>query len=215
MLLNKNIAYIYVVLSEMSIEIEIIRAHIKDMLAARGDDTSYIEEHGDAVEPNRFYSEVIVLDTDRTTVFFTLTKDVLKEWKADKSHESPESLVETYPKKQFILVLSDPPSPANLNKLVAMDKLLQQSQSSLHIFYTKELMYNPLKHSLVPPHEKLSEAESRDIQEAYMVKHKSQMPVISRNDIVARWLGLKPGEIVRITRYNETSGTYFYYRCCV
>jgi len=199
----------------MSIEIGIVRAHIREMLEARGDDVSYIEEHGDAVEPTRYYSEVITLDTDKTTVFFALTKDVQKAWKVDKAHESAETLLQAYPNMQFILVFSDPPSPANLNKLVAMDKALAASGSALQIFYMKELLYNPTKHVLVPLHEKLSEADSKEIQETYMVKHKSQMPVISHNDPIARWLGIKTGDIVRITRYNETSGTCYYYRCCV
>jgi DNA-directed RNA polymerase subunit H (RpoH/RPB5) len=199
----------------MSIEIEIIRANIKDMLDARGDDVTYIEEHGDAVESTRYYNELITLDTDRTTVFFALTKEVLKEWKADKAHESEATMLEAYPGKTFMLVLADAPSPANLGKLVALDKSLQAAKSMLQIFYTKELMYNPLKHSLVPLHEKLPDAEARDMQEMYMIKHKSQMPVISHNDIIARWLALRTGDIVRITRYNDTSGTYYYYRCCV
>jgi DNA-directed RNA polymerase I, II, and III subunit RPABC1 len=79
----------------------------------------------------------------------------------------------------------------------------------------KELMYNPLKHSLVPPHEKISEEESKEILVKYLIKTKSQMPVISRNDVIARWLGLRHGDIVKITRYNESSGIYYYYRCCM
>ena len=194
-------------------EIAIIRAHLKDMLEARGDDVSYIEEHGDVIEPSRFYSEVITLDTDCTTVFFALTKDILKEWRANE--ESHETLLEKYTTKQFLLVLTDAPSPTNMNKFIAMDKALQGSGGSLQIFYTKELLYNPLRHSLVPPHEKLSDAEGTAIMESYMIKHKMQMPIISRNDIIGRWLGLRQGDIVRITRYNETSGTYYYYRCCM
>lgn len=199
----------------MSIEIDIMRAHLKDMLEARGQDVSYIGEHGDAVEATRYYNECITLDTDKTVVFFALTKDVLKEWKGDKVHENAETLLETYPGKTFILVLSDPPSSIILTKLTAIDKALSLSSSALQIFYTKELMYNPLNHTLVPLHEKLTPAESKEVQESYMIKHKSQMPVISRNDIIARWLGLNTGDITRITRYNDTSGTYYYYRCCV
>jgi DNA-directed RNA polymerase subunit H (RpoH/RPB5) len=200
-------------------EIETIRRNIKDMLEARGDDVSYIEEHGDAVEPARFYSETIILDTDKTTVFFALTKDTLKElmkdWKSDdmKSHET---LLDTYKGyKQFILVVADQPSSPNMSKLVEIDKGLGNVGGGLHIFNTKELLYNPLKHSLVPLHEKLSEAEGKKVMDLYMVKQKIHMPIISRNDVVARWLGLRQGDIVRITRYNQTSGTYYYYRCCV
>ena len=72
-----------------------------------------------------------------------------------------------------------------------------------------------MKHVLVPKHEKISEDEVKNVLSMYLIKHKSQLPIISRNDVIARWLGLRHGDIVRITRYNETSGTYYYYRCCL
>jgi len=195
-------------------EIETIRRNLKDLLDARGDDVSYIEEHGDAVDPMRYYSEVITLDTDRTTVFFVLSKEKFKEWKVQ--HEAAEGMVEKYHTKNFILVVVEGHiSPNVATQLLARDKALQLMGGSLQIFTTKELMYNPLKHTLVPKHEKLSEEEAKSLLEQYMVKHRSHLPIISRNDMIARWLGLKHGDIVRITRHNDTSGTYFYYRCCV
>lgn len=194
-------------------EIATVRENIKDMLDARGDDVSYIEEHGDAVDPTRYYNELIVLDTDKTVVFFALTKDVLKEWKTKE--ESHESMVEKYKKTHFILVLTEPPSSALIHQLQLRDKALQSLNGSLQIFYLKELLYNPMKHVLVPKHEKISEEEAKKILSIYLIKHKNQLPVISRNDVIARWLGLRHGDIVRITRYNETSGTYYYYRCCL
>ena len=200
----------------MTIEIEIIREHIKQMLEARGDDVSYIGEHGDAVEPTRFYSQVIILDTDKTVVFFALTKDIFKEWRTMNEHLSAEALMENYPKKSFILVLSEQ-QQASMTKLTAMDKALQAAtpQSALQVFYTKELLYNPSKHFLVPEHRKLSPEEGKEIMESYMIKNRAQMPIIKRDDVMARWLGLNTRDIVCITRYNETSGTYYYYRCCV
>jgi len=194
-------------------EISIIRENLKDMLDARGDDVTYIEEHGDAVDPPRYYNELIVLDTDKTVVFFALSKEVLKDWKTQ--YESHEKMIADYKKKHFILILTDPPSSALMNQLQTRDKLFQSQNGSLQIFYTKELMYNPMKHVLVPKHEKIPDEEVKNILSTYVIKHKSQMPIISRNDVIARWLGLRHGDIVRITRYNETSGTYYYYRCCL
>ena len=124
-------------------------------------------------------------------------------------------MIADYKKKHFILVLTDPPSSALMHQLQARDKLLQTQNGSLQIFYTKELLYNPMKHVLVPKHEKISEDEVKNVLSIYLIKHKSQLPIISRNDVIARWLGLRHGDIVRITRYNETSGTYYYYRCCL
>ena len=207
-------------------EIDIIRAHVKDMLEARGDDVCYIEEHGDAVETAKYYSEPITLDTDKTTVFFALTKDILKkltgEWKSDDTRKSHEILLEMYKGyKQFILIVAEPPSSVTMTKLMEIDKGLAGlaglpgGGGGFQIFNTKELLYNPLKHVLVPLHERLSEAEAKKIMDVYMVKQKINMPIISRNDVIARWLGLRQGDIVRITRHNETSGIYYYYRCCV
>jgi len=194
-------------------EISIIRENIKDMLDARGDDVTYIEEHGDAVEASRYYNELIVLDTDKTVVFFALTKEVLKEWKTKE--ESHESMVEKYKKHNFMLILTEPPSSALMNQLQLRDKALQTINGSLQVFYMKELLYNPMKHALVPKHEKMTEEEIKKLLSIYQIKHKNQLPTISRTDVIARWLGLRNGDIVRITRYNETSGTYYYYRCCL
>lgn len=193
-------------------EIDIIRYNIKEMLTARGDDTSYIIEHGDAVEVQRYYNELIVLDTNNTTVFFALHKDILKEWK--QQDESPEEMIEKYKTKYFILVLSDQPSSAMLGYIATRDKGLQELGGLLQVFYTKELMYNPLKHALVPEHTKLSEAETQEVLELYLAK-KTQLPIIFKTDIIARWLGLRHNDTVKITRHSETSGEYFYYRTCV
>ena len=194
-------------------EIDTIRSHLKDMLESRGDDVSYIEEHGDVVETSRYYSELIELGTDKTTVFFVLSKELLKKWR--QQEESPEKMVDTYKTKNFILILSDSPSPAAMHSLTAWDKELQAQGGMLQVFFTKELMYNPMKHELVPKHEKLSEAETKAMMEQYLVKSKAQLPIISRNDPIARRLGLRHGDVVKITRYNDTSGLYYYYRCCV
>jgi DNA-directed RNA polymerase subunit H (RpoH/RPB5) len=194
-------------------EIATIRENLKDMLDARGEDVSYIEEHGDAVESGRYYNELIILDTDHTVLFFALSKEILKDWK--NQYDSHEKMLAVHKKPHFMLILIDPPSSALMHQLQARDKALQAGNGSLQIFYVKELLYNPLKHVLVPKHEKISEEDTKVVLSTYLIKHKSQLPVISKNDVIARWLGLRHGDIVRITRYNETSGTYYYYRCCM
>ena len=41
------------------------------------------------------------------------------------------------------------------------------------------------------------------------------MPKILLNDPVAKFLGLKRGDVVKITRKSETAGTYTTYRIAV
>jgi len=85
----------------------------------------------------------------------------------------------------------------------------------LQYFKVEELFFNPTKHELVPPHRKLSSDEAKIIMDKYMIKSKGQMPLIQHTDVIAKWIGLKQGDLVEITRYNENSGEYYYYRCCV
>lgn len=193
-------------------DIDTILLHLREMFEMRGEDVSEFEEHGDAVPRARYLTDPtpIVLNTNATTVFFALSKDVLKELLKDIKDVD---LVEKYETKNFIIVVTDMPSSSTTNTLMERDKILQANGGMLQLFTTKELMYNPSKHVLVPKHEKLTEEQTKEILEKYMIKSRAQLPQIHRTDIMARWLGLRHGDVVRITRYNPTSGEYYYYRC--
>lgn len=197
-------------------DIDKILVHLTEMFQARKEDTSEFEEHYDAVPRLRYYNELIVLNTDITTVFFTLTKELLRDlMKEFKEYEDPKDFIDHYKTKNFIIILSEPPSPATSSSLLKRDKELSTVGGMLQVFLMKELMYNPSKHTLVPNHEKMSDADAKALMDKLMIKSKAQLPAIHKTDIMARWLGLRHGDIVKITRYNDTSGEYYYYRCCV
>jgi len=101
---------------------------------------------------------------------------------------------------------------AQLNKY---DKLFQKIGGMLQYFRLKQLMFNPTEHELVPEHVKLTAEEANELMAKYLIKNKLHMPIILHNDIIAKWLGLKQGDIVKIIRYNETSGVSYYYRYCI
>lgn len=88
------------------------------------------------------------------------------------------------------------------------------SPSVIEIFQESDLIVNITHHELVPKHLKLSKDEKVELLERYRLKE-SQLPRIQREDPVARYLGLKRGEVVKIIRRSETSGRYASYRICL
>lgn len=203
-------------------EIDIIRTNIRDMLENRGDDVSWIQEHGDAViydDPNRFYKEVISLNTDNTTVFFALTKEILKDHLLVKlkAEKTPQDIITKNDNtKNFIIITIDVPAvKQSILQFQIIDKSLQSIGGMLQIFYVDELRYNPMSHRLVPKHEKLTDVQAKKVMEDYRIKSKSQFPMILKTDPISKWLGLKHGDIVKITHINNNSGEYNYYRCAI
>ncbi len=91
-----------------------------------------------------------------------------------------------------------------------------EKADNLHIFELSEILINITKHSLVPRHEVISdEAEISDIVKRYNLKGRHQLPLILRTDPVARYFGMKPGQLAKITRDSMAAAEYISYRCCV
>lgn len=202
-------------------DIDIIINNIKDMLKERGDDIDEFNEHEVDIDRSEFYSDknIIEFHTSETTIIFAMTKklrkSIIEEIRDHKDNIMP--LVEKYNNKLNIMLVfnNDNISLPLIQLLNKYDKLLQKKGGSIQYFHMKQLLYNPSKHSLVPKHTKLSQEESLEVMEKYMIKSKTQMPYISHNDVMAKRLGLKQGDIIKIDRYNENSGLSFGYRVCV
>ena len=202
-------------------DLQVSRAirHLRQMLTARGDNLEgFPEDVEDEDELNELRTTNKKYETDKTTIFFALTKELMtsKDKKSVMAHiKNPTEFVETHGARTFILVFGDTPASPVLQMLLDRDREFQSLGATLQYFTLGELQYNPSNHVLVPVHEKLTDAEIRQLMQEYQLRSKSQLPAISKLDIMARWLGLKHHDVVRITRTNENSGIYYYYRCCV
>jgi DNA-directed RNA polymerase subunit H (RpoH/RPB5) len=220
----------------MEYRIEIIQEKLTELLLARNDDIAeFVIQIGSLLKEspyafNQFHkaeTDIIKFNTDKTILIFILTSDnrskffgELKKTIESTDIESINQFIGGYDNmKNYIIIFKNDgtvlPTPQNKVLLLQFDRAMYKLGGMVHDLTFKQLLYNPLQHELVPKHTKLNTEEIIQIMTKYNIKHKSQIPFILKNDIISKWIGLRPGDIVEIERYNINSGLSYYYRCCV
>ena len=69
-------------------------------------------------------------------------------------------------------------------------------------------------HIYVPKHEIVTKKEAEGVLEKYHCQA-TDLPLIFANDPAILGLGVKPGDMIKITRNSATAGDSFYYRYVV
>ncbi|KAE9408445.1 DNA-directed RNA polymerase RPB5 subunit [Gymnopus androsaceus JB14] len=172
-----------------------------DLATFRG---SFANQSG-SVDRNQlnFFSNSMVNPAEQLFVFFSDEKSV-----GVKTMRKMLSILEEKGIQQGIIVFPGNMTPSARKVIVAM-----ASQYRLEEFSESDLLVNITHHSLVPRHQVLSPSEKKALLDKYRLKE-TQLPRIQMADPVARYYGLRRGNVVKIIRPSETSGRYASYRIC-
>ena len=108
------------------------------------------------------------------------------------------------------IFITSVPLSAQARKVMSVTSQYTQ----VECFLEEDLLVNITHHELVPKHVLLSKEEKAALLKRYRLKE-TQLPRILSKDPIARYLGLKRGQVVKIIRVSETAGRYASYRLCV
>jgi DNA-directed RNA polymerase I, II, and III subunit RPABC1 len=91
-------------------------------------------------------------------------------------------------------------------------KELQNDEYKLYeIFSMKNLMFNITHHEIVPKHILLTHEEVDLILKKYQTT-RAQLPKLLTTDPVAKYYGMKAGDVCKIIRQSPMTGESYYYR---
>ena len=79
---------------------------------------------------------------------------------------------------------------------------------------TKKNLALAPEHIYVPKHEIITKKEAEDVLEKYHCKA-TELPLIFATDPAIIGLGVKPGDMIKVTRKSATAGDSFYFRYVV
>lgn len=195
--------------------------NVKEMLIDRNDNIDNLTNINieDLNIPIVLYSEntciIIALTSNAKKSIIDQLKQNKKTKDADEEVDVFKEFVDTYNKYINYIVIFDELTSADNKLLINFDKTLNKIDGLLSFFLYSDLHYNPTRHHLVDKHTKLTREEGKNLMAQYNIKSKLALPIILKSDPISRWLGIRPGDIVRIDRYNLNSGLTYYYRSCV
>jgi len=95
-----------------------------------------------------------------------------------------------------------------------LETIFQKHNIFIQLFWIETLMVDITQHKLVPNHSIISNEEKEQLLQKYNLVSYNQLPIIMKNDPVAKYYGGKRGDVFKINRPSETAGEYVTYRFC-
>jgi DNA-directed RNA polymerase subunit H (RpoH/RPB5) len=157
--------------------------------------------------------DMIVKNPDNSHTYVKYRLDKIKTARAIESFIEQIYDTQLKPEDKLILVAPERINIQGSSFETMLNNFYNQKGYYVQIISLPQLLINIVNHRDVPHHEVIDENDKKELLVKYNIKQEN-LPIILRDDAMARYLGLRPGEIVRILRPSPTSGTYVSYRIC-
>lgn len=92
--------------------------------------------------------------------------------------------------------------------------IYDKKQIFCQYFWINSLTLNITKHEKVPKHIILTNDEKEELIKKCQINSPDKLQFIKKTDPVAKYHGMKEGDICKIIRSSETAGLYINYRLC-
>jgi DNA-directed RNA polymerase I, II, and III subunit RPABC1 len=113
---------------------------------------------------------------------------------------------EKYPTNEVTVIIVQDKQTPQIAK-----ELLNDEYKLYEIFSMKNLMFNITHHEIVPRHILLNQEEVEMILKQYQTT-RAQLPKLLTTDPVAKYYGMKAGDVCKIIRQSPMTGESYYYR---
>ena len=194
------------------VPLERVLRTVKEMLQDRGgfDDTvEHLERiMGDELKDIEIVKKILTVDLPRVRIVFYFDEKLKEVQKLIKD------TVEGTEFALYLFVFKMPRKELMNANVKALEELTDETRS-VQVFDVQELSANISRHVLVPKHEVFPDVKIPQLLQDLAIQHSHQLPAILKTDPMARYLNVKPGQIVKITRGSPTGGEYVLYRHCV
>jgi DNA-directed RNA polymerase subunit H (RpoH/RPB5) len=203
------------------------RKTILSVLAARGYNTKPYEKFGPveiaamAAAASKGGSDAFRMDLERQAepirkcrVIYSLerVKNKIKAF-LDRLLDTDENSDAINPADTELVVMLIEPVAETFH--VAALNIYASKKLRVNFFQAHTIVNNPMEHVLQPKFELMPKSEQAEFLKANMIKSFGNLPQIKfHEDIVARIMGLLPGDIVKIIRASPSAGEYISYRIC-
>ncbi len=195
------------------------RKTIIEMLENRGYDMTHHKSFEPAYSNNGSMDPIIVSnDKEVIEVHYELTSTRTNHKNVSKKvNQIVEKRKEEDKKKALtiIFLVSDSMTPSVKE---AIRVLTIKFGIFIQVFPIRTLMYNITKHQNVPEHIRIPKSEYSkyvdDLLDSLHIESLDKLPKILDTDPVAMFIGMRPGDLCKITRPSLSAGVHTVYRYC-